>query len=603
MLKLGHVPETMKEGVITTLYKGGRKRRDDPSSYRAITLSSVILKVFETVLLERCKDDVLGHISRQQGGFQAGLGCLMTSFVLRESLQFAREHSSKVYVCWLDGRSAFDCVWHDGLFFKLIEMGVDPSTLTALRSMYENSTCHVKFQGKCSKTFPVKQGTKQGGKASPILYLAFIDGLIKELENSHLGMCLYDLDVSTPTVADDMVLVSFTRDSLQGMLNICDSYSRRWRYFYNASKCKVVIFNSPGIEKCSVPFVLGPDVLPEGSSYCHLGVICDNTLSAHECVIDAGRKLRGTFLSLNTNGIDIKTVSPKTLAVIYGSVVLPRALYGCELWSQYSRTDIASLQRDHLFCLKTMQGLRKSCNSLFVLLAAGMIDIETIVDHRKLIFFGQLCRLPGQYLAKHVFIHRLVRYVNVDKQCLGFIPDIVRLLTKYELLDCVAKYLCTGLFPSKCRWKKIVKKHVDERAFIKMTNSLDNGEWLQHSIITPGHCSPLYNNGIYVPTLCRTMMNAVSNIVSRQFTQKCNVCSLATDNGTIHKTLFCHNNHYDRERLFQQYIVIYGFKKFLQLMQENPTRQCQVLLQAALTSDLCSFRNPSLAWRLFRIIR
>ena len=38
MLRLGHVPESMKKGEIITLHKGGKKRKDNPNNYRAITL-------------------------------------------------------------------------------------------------------------------------------------------------------------------------------------------------------------------------------------------------------------------------------------------------------------------------------------------------------------------------------------------------------------------------------------------------------------------------------------------------------------------------------------------------------------------------------------
>ena len=153
MLRKGHIPDAMKKGVIVTLHKGGTKRKDNPNNYRAITLSSCILKLFESILLERCQQNILKHISNQQGGFQSGLGCLMTSFALRESLHYARENGSATYMCFLDGKQAFDHVWHDGLFFKLIEYGIDSTTLLALRNMYSNSRCQVKHQGLYQHTF------------------------------------------------------------------------------------------------------------------------------------------------------------------------------------------------------------------------------------------------------------------------------------------------------------------------------------------------------------------------------------------------------------------------------------------------------------------
>lgn len=116
MLRCSYVPKYIKQGLIITLHKGGKKRKDDPNNYRAITLSSCVLKLFELVLLDRCQHSLLQKLSRQEGGFQVGLGCTMTSFALRQSLHYAREHSSKVYLCFLDDKQASDHVWHDGLF-------------------------------------------------------------------------------------------------------------------------------------------------------------------------------------------------------------------------------------------------------------------------------------------------------------------------------------------------------------------------------------------------------------------------------------------------------------------------------------------------------
>ncbi len=47
---------------------------------------------------------------------------MMTSFALRESIHFAKENSSKLYIGFLDVRKAFDCVWHSGLFVKYLNM-------------------------------------------------------------------------------------------------------------------------------------------------------------------------------------------------------------------------------------------------------------------------------------------------------------------------------------------------------------------------------------------------------------------------------------------------------------------------------------------------
>ena len=161
MLRLGYIPDSMKRGTITTLHKGGKKRRDNPNNYRAITLSSVILKVYEMILVDRCGDLILQRLNQQQGGFQEGLGCLMTSFVLHECLNYARENSSKVYICYLDSKQAFDRVWHQGLFYKLITCNIDDTTLIAFKELYSSAHSCVKYRGLESSDFPVLQGTRQ----------------------------------------------------------------------------------------------------------------------------------------------------------------------------------------------------------------------------------------------------------------------------------------------------------------------------------------------------------------------------------------------------------------------------------------------------------
>ena len=78
----------MKKGVIVTLFKGGNKRKNNPDNYRAITLSSVLLKLLESILLTRIElfDTTVPPIHSLQGGFKKQQGCIITSFLVRVCL-------------------------------------------------------------------------------------------------------------------------------------------------------------------------------------------------------------------------------------------------------------------------------------------------------------------------------------------------------------------------------------------------------------------------------------------------------------------------------------------------------------------------------------
>ena len=154
-------------------------------------------------------------------------------------------------------------------------------------------------------------------------------------------------------------------------------------------------------------------------------------------------------------------------------MVIPKALYGCEMWSNLSNTDIAKLERAHRFCLRYMQRLSPNTSNQFTHSVINMGTIESFIDYRKLQFYGQLCRLPFQYLAKNIFYNKLLRYINNVRQCLDFIPDIYRRILKCNLqyiLDC---YIKEGIFPSKLGWKIILTSNIfrpDERVTLELLN-------------------------------------------------------------------------------------------------------------------------------------
>ena len=84
---------------------------------------------------------------------------------------------------------------------------------------------------------------------------------------------------------------------------------------------------------------------------------------------------------------------PLTCKTIYKSIVLPKALKGCENWDILSDTDLLTLERAHRFCVKHMQSLSTCTRTDTALSLLGVFPIETDIDFRKLTLFGQFCRL------------------------------------------------------------------------------------------------------------------------------------------------------------------------------------------------------------------
>lgn len=584
MLKYGHAPNDMKRGIIITLFKGGKKSKHDPNNYRAITLGSVVLKLYERVLLNRMEEQLEPRLNQLQGGFRRNYGCLMTSFMFRESINFAKENRSRLYVCFLDVKKAFDCVWHSGLIVKLYKYGIQHYELKAVMDLYDGMMSCVKNRGYMSDWLPVLQGTRQGSVCSPFLYLVFIDELIRILEASNAGFNVNDINVSSPTVADDMVLISLSKSGLQHMMDTCFHYSCDWRYEYNASKSAVVVFNESEAEfrRSDRTWILGNDVVVEKTEYVHLGVICDKYMCDDDNVKQCNSKLRSTYLSLNSYGLGSCDLHPITSNKLYNILAVPKALYGCELWNGLSNTQLITIERGHRFCIKVMQGLSYRTRTDIALGVIGEKSLQTEIDRRKLIYFGQLCALPNDCRMKDVFINRLIHYEANPVRKRGFVPDIYRLLSKYSLMEYTQNYVNEGEFMSKYSWKHLVNSAVDSLEEAQWTNRLATDATLKafsdiHTRLKP---FPVWEFSKQFPkysTQCRSAMKILCKLFDYRYTVSCLKCGICVQAVAEHILFDCCKTEQCRQNLWNQLYTQFGVTVYIKFISLPVVGQIQAL--------------------------
>ena len=349
-------------------------------------------------------------------------------------------------------------------------------------------------------------------------------------------------------------------------------------------------------------FNLGNENIAEVATYVHLGIKTDSYLSNKIIVEDSCHKLRGTYLSIVNSGISPSCLNPITSKIFYTSIVIPKALYGSELWSDLTRSDINLLDRAHKFCLKNMQSFHPNTSTDFTLLSIGANSIETMIDHKKLQFLGQLCRLPNKYLAKSFFNNRLIFYSNGDKQSRGFLPDIHRILHKYDLVMFLDSYIKDGKFPSKYSWKRILQNHVLSKEktttlnrFTEQYPFLSNMFSLNlDSCSVWNVCRSKHN----LQPMCKRLMKIVSRRVSRTYITECPSCSCLCENSVLHAICFCPAKVKPREKLWDCLIEKWGYNRFITFSKMSPLEQCDTLLYISTDCTKYSFKNHSIAYKV-----
>lgn len=572
MLLKSYIPESMKIGILVTLYKGGNKRKDDPNSYRAITLTSSVLKLFERILLKRILT-IQRPFNPLQGGFQKSMGCNMTSWLLQESVYYARENGSKLYICFLDAKKAFDKVWHDGLFLKLYEMGMEFYIWKVIVSLHANMSSYVLFRGFKSSVFSVTQGTRQGGVLSTYLFPCFIDDLLNQLCASDKGFSICGINVCCPTVVDDMLLQSLTKLGLQALIDISAIYFHLWRLEYNVLKCAVLVCNESNTEfkRSNRRWTLGDDELMETDKYTHLGIVCNKNMDMKVNIMESSSKIRRIFFGLISSSFCEQDLHPLTLKRIYETVVLPKALYGCELWASMSQTDTLLLERSHRLCLKTIQDIDRKTRTCVALSMIGSSDLKYEIQKRKATLLGQLCRLDPHYTVKRLFLHRVTSYYFFKDLKYGFVLDIFRFLEDYNMEYILTEYLNSGVFPSKYKWKQLVREKLKDKAILSTRlEIIDEGleRFLSiHQEVKPSLFWELCRKYPYMLAACRSVIKLIAILFKRyQPVSICLACGELFVKYVDHCLFWCHANSGARHKMWVGFWHKFGVNVYLRLV-------------------------------------
>ena len=111
-----------------------------------------------------------------------------SDMIARSAMNYYNFNKSNVCVLMLDASKAFDKVHHFKLFNELLKRDISSFVLRLFVYMYTGQMLRVK-RGHAVSTncLTVRNGVKQGGEISPLLFAMYTDSLLKRLEESGVG--------------------------------------------------------------------------------------------------------------------------------------------------------------------------------------------------------------------------------------------------------------------------------------------------------------------------------------------------------------------------------------------------------------------------------
>ena len=333
LLMLKHFPIQWATGLIVAIHKSGEL--DDPNNFRGITLNSCVSKLFTLLLNDRLTDfcENKGIINYNQVGFRKGFRTMDHAFTLRTLVDQAFYRKEKLYVCFVDFKKAYDSVWRNGLFLKLLKYGISNKFVELIQDMYARLQACVYLPNGLSLPFQSKVGLKQGCNLSPLLFNLFVNELPVMIEQNQChAPQLNKIDVGCLLYADDLVLISESKEGLQKSLNVLNEFTNQWHLEINMSKTKCLTFSRGRKSKENIEYMLGGIPVVHCDSYCYLGVVFTRSGSFKTASKALNDKARGAMFSIIRNIYKHRTVNIQTMMELFDKMILPIATYSCELW-------------------------------------------------------------------------------------------------------------------------------------------------------------------------------------------------------------------------------------------------------------------------------
>ncbi|GFW68989.1 probable RNA-directed DNA polymerase from transposon BS [Trichonephila clavipes] len=268
------IPKDWTHAIILPFIKP-HKNPKEVLSYRPISLTSVIAKLLERMILHRMLDfsfqNKIFHVNHH--GFYPHRSSINTLLQLQHDIILARERKEYFILVALDIKAAYDSVWPNGLISKLNKIGYSGRLLRWIQNFLHQRTIQIKWRNIFSKIVTNNYGVPQGCILSPFLFMIYMSDIFEIQHDSHLLV-----------YADDVFLYNSGTDwnktigEMQESLNKISVWCKKWKLSTSPEKSSLLNFSRkrstipPLLKICDKP-------IPEVKSLKILGIIFDPNIT------------------------------------------------------------------------------------------------------------------------------------------------------------------------------------------------------------------------------------------------------------------------------------------------------------------------------------
>jgi exonuclease III len=455
----GKLPSDWTSANIFSLHKSGAK--DIPSNFRPISLTSIVIRLYERILLPKIMEiiDRSKQLSKYQFGFRKmrstcdNLYITISHIYKAINCQTKQKNfkNNKLPITFLDLQKAFDKININATLYKLSLFGIKGRMYLFFKSFLTNRKIRTMYLNTFSDWFIIDPGTPQGSCLGPIIFLIYLNDLLVDIENTgKMIPSAFADDISLIPICYNKPNYEFSHliNDMQQSLDICTDWANKWGMKFSNEKSNIVIYRkTKKLDDQQKQLIntlkLSNKQVIMKTTYKYLGVDLHEltgTLFIHhaERILDKAGQVSNLVNRLLQNDISInigRILSNATVRAVE-SYALPLTRFKNKLIHKQYESKIAAP-------LKRVLGYPRHASNAAALFETTIPTINIMREYLLLMVANRYSLLPSEHTAKIEFYKDYYQQTIIKQKYKYRIPKYHYRSIGYEVAQLENQHLTT----------------------------------------------------------------------------------------------------------------------------------------------------------------
>jgi len=369
------IPISWKSARIRMIPK--KKLSTNPTDFRPVSLTSCFGKLVERLVGLTINDFLKkkNFIIKQQSGFRQHRRTTDNLVFLTQKIKESFLKGKKILSVFFDISKAFDSVWHNGLIFKLFDIGLPNYLVFWIADFLSGRTFVVIVNGEISARFSIYAGVPQGAAISPLLFTIYINDVpVISFVNLSETLLFAD-DVVTFFVFEK---ASSIQQHVRDYMFAFGEWLSKWRLKASASKCTYTVFVGNGrrsTQREIVPQLYGEN-LPYEEYPKLLGVYFDPSCCFSKQTKEIKKRVLSRLNILKIISQRSWSLDKSTLTQIYNSLIRSVLDYSFFTIKSISNTNMRTFKSVQNNAIRLIHRLPRDTHTKDLLEISGLKSLE-----------------------------------------------------------------------------------------------------------------------------------------------------------------------------------------------------------------------------------